>query len=385
LQGSVLEHRIFEDDFRVKSISTSKLFGLAHSRQIPVMTVDSGNIGTVLPELNVAENIRDDIADAVNQGFAVRIPKYEITYENWTGRGYVKENIETGESGWMLGGMIAGGMTAWRFDRWPEYYASRLSDPDSEPSVYDPGTGYHIHKITKSDMQTGTAGKPVGDPLQVIVKDGKGKPVSGVPVTFAVKAGGGVLSLAQPVLTDTHGIASAGLTLGKHTSENPVYVYTQDDNTDAAYPQQTGLNIVNASLPSGVGITTPFIAYGLPGEPSQIIKVSGDGQTGTPLSRASYPLTAYLADEYENPISNADLRFETFRPPNYEDYNITPGLVKNGELCLRLIPTYEQCSPAAVVSEKTDRRGVSVYYMFGDRSYTDYSVRVTYKTGSAAL
>ncbi|MCP4489064.1 MAG: hypothetical protein GY820_17385, partial [Gammaproteobacteria bacterium] len=65
LQGSVLEHRIFEDDFRVKSISTSKLFGLAHSRRIPVLTVDSGNIGTVLPELNVAENIRDDIADAV--------------------------------------------------------------------------------------------------------------------------------------------------------------------------------------------------------------------------------------------------------------------------------------------------------------------------------
>ena len=38
----------------------------------------------------------------------------------------VVEDPETGESGWMLTGGIAGGMTAWSLDRWPEYYRTRL-------------------------------------------------------------------------------------------------------------------------------------------------------------------------------------------------------------------------------------------------------------------
>jgi hypothetical protein len=33
-------------------------------------------------------------------------------YEDWTGIGYIKENPDTGKSGYMLSGMIAGGMTA---------------------------------------------------------------------------------------------------------------------------------------------------------------------------------------------------------------------------------------------------------------------------------
>ena len=36
LQGSVLEHKIFEDDFQVDSISTAKLLEIANSTQIPI-------------------------------------------------------------------------------------------------------------------------------------------------------------------------------------------------------------------------------------------------------------------------------------------------------------------------------------------------------------
>ena len=127
LQGSVLENRIFEDDFQVGSISTAKLFQLANTQPVTILAIDQANIAAVLPTLTFDQNIKDDITDAVtNQNLTVRIPQSEIAYENWTGIGYIKENPATGESGWMLSGSIAGGMTAWSFDRWPTYYRDHL-------------------------------------------------------------------------------------------------------------------------------------------------------------------------------------------------------------------------------------------------------------------
>jgi hypothetical protein len=112
LQGSILENRIFEDDWEVESISTAKLISLANSNQKPVLTIDKTNVTTVLPTLPFDEEIKEDINNAVNQNFEIRIPDSEIIYEDWTGTGYIKENPATGETGYMLVGMIAGGMTA---------------------------------------------------------------------------------------------------------------------------------------------------------------------------------------------------------------------------------------------------------------------------------
>ncbi|MDH4164771.1 MAG: hypothetical protein OEW15_19090, partial [Nitrospirota bacterium] len=112
LQGSVLEHRLFEDDFKVESISTAKLIQLASAQQSALsgryFTIDGSNINTVLPTLDVADNIKEDIRNSVNQNFVVRMPSaYNVplttySYKDWTGIGYIKENPESGESGWML-------------------------------------------------------------------------------------------------------------------------------------------------------------------------------------------------------------------------------------------------------------------------------------------
>jgi hypothetical protein len=118
LQGSILEDRIFEDDFQVDSISTAKLFEVANTSQTPLVTVDSTNISTVLPTLSFDDNVKEDITNGVNQNLTVTIPNQEMTYEDWTGVGYIKENPETGESGHMLSGTIAGGMTAVSPDKW---------------------------------------------------------------------------------------------------------------------------------------------------------------------------------------------------------------------------------------------------------------------------
>jgi hypothetical protein len=122
LQGSVLEHEIFEDDLQADSISTAKLFGIATSNQIPMMTIDKTNIASLLPTLSFDDIIKEDITNAVNRNLAVKIPVQEMGYRDWTGIGYLKENPETKEAGYMLSGMIAGGMTAVSPDAWGNQY-----------------------------------------------------------------------------------------------------------------------------------------------------------------------------------------------------------------------------------------------------------------------
>jgi PKD repeat protein len=130
LQGSILENRIFEDDWEVESISTAKMISLANSNQTPVLTIDKTNIDSVLPNLPFAEDIKEDITNAVNQNLTVKIPNQEITYDDWTGMGYIKENLNTKESGYMLTGMIAGGMTALSPYKWSlQYFAEKLGKP----------------------------------------------------------------------------------------------------------------------------------------------------------------------------------------------------------------------------------------------------------------
>ncbi|MDX1764066.1 MAG: transglutaminase-like domain-containing protein, partial [bacterium] len=106
LEGSVLEHVILEEQIPVESLSTAKLIGLANSQGIPLVQIDENNVSTRLPTLNFDENVLADIANAAAQGLTVTIPETVIRHEDWTGIGYVTENEETGEAGWMLSGMV---------------------------------------------------------------------------------------------------------------------------------------------------------------------------------------------------------------------------------------------------------------------------------------
>ena len=158
LQGSVLENKVFEDAFQVTSVSTAKVLGIANSGTpaTPIVTIDQSNIETVLPSLIIDQAIKDDIATAVTgSNLTVRIPEQEISYEAWTGIAYIKENLETGEAGYMLSGMVAGGMTA---INWPEYLQSLqelLSAPEAGTANPDPAAAYYIDKVAGTDNQDG--------------------------------------------------------------------------------------------------------------------------------------------------------------------------------------------------------------------------------------
>ncbi len=73
------------------------------------------------------------------------------------------------------------------------------------------------------DNQGGMFSAPLSHPFVVEVQDENGSVVAGVPVTFAVIAGGGTLSLTRTT-TNPNGSAQSTLTLGPHLEANTVEV-----------------------------------------------------------------------------------------------------------------------------------------------------------------
>ncbi len=169
LHGSVLENKTIEDDFKVDSVSTAKLMQICNQQTVSLVSINKENIAALLPTLPVDKNVKQDIANAINQDLIVKIPNQAMVYQDWQGSGYIKENPETGEAGYMLSGMIAGGMTAWSADKWPGDFAQRLENPYSESPVYSPAGDIYIQKITAGDLQKGTVGKQLSFPFQVYV------------------------------------------------------------------------------------------------------------------------------------------------------------------------------------------------------------------------
>ncbi|MDH3976854.1 MAG: hypothetical protein OEV42_21545, partial [Deltaproteobacteria bacterium] len=253
LEGSILENRIFEEDFQVDSISTAKLF--QHATE--VITVNSTNIDTTLPTLLYDDYIKEEITNAVNQQFEIRIPHSEISYMDWLGTGWLKENIQTGESGWMLTGMIAGGMTAVNKQDWIEQdIKNYLSLPFSPGINPDPRSVRRLVRLNRAlgDYQKKEAGELLDTSFDVMALDAKGKGVKGVPVTFVVIEGvgtiiaeddkGNPLGASASILTVTtgpDGIARVRMTTGAHVSDSPFYLYDYDTRVGS----MVGLNVVD--------------------------------------------------------------------------------------------------------------------------------------------
>ncbi|MCG3118726.1 MAG: hypothetical protein ALAOOOJD_00982 [bacterium] len=79
-----------------------------------------------------------------------------------------------------------------------------------------------IVSVTRTNNQTGTKGKLLNFPLQVLVQDNGNNPVSGVQVQFVVTAGGGSFNGNGffSATSDTNGIAAAPWTLGEQAGPN---------------------------------------------------------------------------------------------------------------------------------------------------------------------
>jgi hypothetical protein len=123
-------------------------------------------------------------------------------------------------------------------------------------------------------------------PFVVRVTDAHGNPTSGVAVAFTVTAGGGTVSAATGV-TDAAGLASTRLTLGT----------------------VAGVNSVTVSAPGLTSVS--FSATGTAGAASQIVKGSGDAQSGAVGNALVQPLIARVTDAYGNGVAGVAVAFST--------------------------------------------------------------------------
>jgi len=112
--SSALEHSVPEQLFSTpgnpaEGVSAVKALKIANEQGIPLYAVNQENISTVLPQLQIDQYVKTDIQNAVNAGKIVTVSKTNISYNGWSGCGYIITNPETGAGAYMLSGGISGG------------------------------------------------------------------------------------------------------------------------------------------------------------------------------------------------------------------------------------------------------------------------------------
>ncbi len=117
---------------------------------------------------------------------------------------------------------------------------------------YATGTGGNasmIHQVGESVFR-GEAGNALPSPLQVIVSDSQGNPVSGIPVTFTVVSGGGKVDNLASTTINTNSDGKAHVT----------WILGPDEGISN--------NRVEATFQGNTGLPVTFVASGvIPGDP----------------------------------------------------------------------------------------------------------------------
>ncbi|ACM19173.1 transglutaminase/protease-like domain protein [Geotalea daltonii FRC-32] len=82
--SSTLEHGVFDIlDPEGRAISTVKALSLANEAGIPIYSINSSNISSILPKLKTSPDTLDNIRDSVAAGKVVIIPEKSVQYYQW--------------------------------------------------------------------------------------------------------------------------------------------------------------------------------------------------------------------------------------------------------------------------------------------------------------
>ncbi len=145
--------------------------------------------------------------------------------------------------------------------------------------IFDNRTPRSI-RIVSGDDQEGSSGSALASPCIVEVQDGNSVAFEGVPVTFAVTAGGGTLSAANTT-TDANGRAESTLTLGPNSGVNTV-----TDSVTGIQEEPT-FNAEGIRIPKAFWIIFGIDQQGLVGEAlANPFIVEVRDQSGEPMSGA---------------------------------------------------------------------------------------------------
>ena len=122
--ASNMEHMVFEELFDVAAVSTIKILGLAGQQGVPVYLVTEDNIETVLPELSTYSIVKDNIREAVAQGWIAACPQRNMSLGDWTGQGWLIIDPASGSAGYLLAGGLVTNSVIGRYLRREHYQES---------------------------------------------------------------------------------------------------------------------------------------------------------------------------------------------------------------------------------------------------------------------
>ena len=97
-------------DPSVQGISAVKALQIANDQGTPIYTIDQKNVSTLISQLQVSDDVKNDILNAVNAGKKVTVSKSNITFNGWTGCGYIITDPVTGAGAYMISGGQSGAM-----------------------------------------------------------------------------------------------------------------------------------------------------------------------------------------------------------------------------------------------------------------------------------
>ena len=397
LQGSSLEHFVFEEEFLVESISADKGLGLARSAGIEVLDIDASNISSALPRLVHPGPVIAEIENWVRLGRNVEIPLETIQHNAWTGSVWRVEDPATGAAGYFISGGLAGGQTSEPPENWVlDFLADALESPYSPAPNRDPLAGVEITKIGASDGQTGVVDELLPTELAVIVRDVDGRPVEGAVVEFLATFGGGKLVDEEGVeaelvlaTTDALGIAAVGLKLGQVTLDNPVYVLRNAADEFATRALVNEVDAVALSRSGSLLLDAPFTALGLPDDPASLLKTSGGRAFGA-AGLWSDAINVQVVDRFENPISNQPVTFSvgaptplcTPPPAGLQNAVVFDNSAEGGDCSLDQ-PVLGDCgSPSMTKNSSVSGAGAGV--ILGNATNTNYHIDVS-SSGLASL
>lgn len=151
-------------------------------------------------------------------------------------------------------------------------------------------------EIVAGNEQTGVVGTPLPNPLVVAVKDEARQGIAGVPVTFMVTAGSGVLG-SEVIITDASGLAANTLTpTATATVEDPIEVTASVDGRERVFTA-----------------TASGEARGDETVDARLIVVSGNNQSGEPGEVLPAPLVVRLEDQFGTPLPGQTVTAEVIR------------------------------------------------------------------------
>ncbi len=115
MTASALEHTVPEQIFStseeaVEGISAVKALAIANDAGIPIYSINKTNIDTILPQLQLDEEVISEIQNGVNAGKEVTVSKTNISFNGWTGCGFIIIDPETGAGAYMISGGYSGGV-----------------------------------------------------------------------------------------------------------------------------------------------------------------------------------------------------------------------------------------------------------------------------------